>query len=86
MFFLTKVFLGRCYACSNQYIEPSSYMERDNQQRQDSEFRHKANLPSSLTEEMLSETGSNILPLTEFLNQRLVLKLYQLNFCPSHPI
>ena len=63
-------------------LAPSSYIERDKQQRQNSEFSHTANLPSSLTEERFSEIGSKILPLTEFLNQRLVLKLYQLTSCP----
>ena len=66
-------------------LNPSSYIERDKQQRQDSEFRNTANPPSRLIEERFSETGSKILPLTDFFNQRLVLKLCQLTLLNSSP-
>ena len=51
-----------------------------------SDCRHTANSPTSLIEERFSETGSKILPFTDFLNQRLVLKLYQFTSCRSHLI
>ena len=54
------------------YIFCSSYIERDRQERQDSEFRQTANLLSSLTEKRFSETGSKIvsaylLPFSPYL-------------------
>ena len=67
------------------YIFCSSYIERDRQERQDSEFRQTANLPSSLTEKRFSETGSKIVPLTTIFEPGAGSKIVSAYLLPFSP-